>query len=407
MKIENIPPIIIGQGDNELRVYGFQGGMGVKISGKRLAAACMKADFLGVIASVGLGVADGRFQREIKENEGRLIDASSDERKRIIEDMYVRCNVASLVDEIQGARDLSKDEHGKSYGALGVNVMCALREKEILFRTALERGVEAIVSGAGIPKNLPELKLEYGITDTKLIPIVASAGYASLICRLWEKKYNYYPDAIVVEGPQAGGHLGYTKEELSNPEFVRNGLERIVREVIETLKLFEQRAGRKIPVVCGGGIFYGGDIRQAVEEWKAAGAQMATRFVCTDECDADSRFKKAYINCKCPEEIALIDSPVGMPGRAITNQFLREVQEGKKHPLGCIYRCLDPCNKPEDIDNPPSYCIARALIEAQRGNLQNGFAFAGSKAYLCDEIIPVEELVKYLDIEYAQNKRSS
>jgi len=406
MDYNNIPPITIGSGNSEVRVHGIQGGMGVKISGKRLSSACMKNGLLGVIASVGLGVANDRFAKELIENERRITDASSEERKIIFEELYVKANVAAFIDEIQAARVLSQDESGNPRGVLGVNVMCALREKDILFRTSLEQGVDVILSGAGIPRNLPELKSKYGIKDTKLIPIVASGGYAGLISKLWEKKYGYYADAVVVEGPMAGGHLGYTQEQLSDANFVKHGLGDIIKSVRETLRPFEQNAGRRIPVIAAGGIFYGGDIRRAVEEWGADGVQMATRFVCTDECDADPRFKQEYIDCKHPEDIILIDSPVGMPGRAIRNRFLLDVLEGKKHPLGCIYRCLDPCNKPENSDNPPPYCIARALIDAQKGRLETGFAFSGANAYLCDEIIPVAELVKRLDVEYGTNKRS-
>ncbi len=358
MPLNNVPPIRIGN----LELSLFQGGMGVGISGKDLAAAVTEEGGLGVIASVALGV--------LKDYPREYLD-----------------NAAALRDEIKEARRMTN-------GPIGVNIMHALSDYPELVKAAVDEGVDAIISGAGVPKDLPTYLNGKNI---KLIPIVSSARLANILCKAWGR-YGHLPDAIVVEGPKAGGHLGYTREELDQPGFIASGLERIVPEVVQAVKPYEIE-GRKIPVIAAGGIFYGGDIAKFIA-LGAAGAQMATRLVTTNECDANPGFKEAYLQCNSGD-IGIIDSPIGMPGRAIINQFLHDVAAGKMQPTACPYKCLKPC----DSNNVP-YCIAEALLNAQQGNFQDGFAFVGSNAHLCKEIIPVKKLLEKLDEEYRIGKRS-
>jgi NAD(P)H-dependent flavin oxidoreductase YrpB (nitropropane dioxygenase family) len=197
---------------------------------------------------------------------------------------------------------------------------------------------------------------------------------------------------VVVEGPMAGGHLGFKKEQISNLEYK---LEKILPEVISVVKPYEQYSNLSIPVIAAGGVFTGADIYKFIQ-LGAQGVQMATRFVATHECDASIEFKEAYVRCK-KEDLIIIDSPVGLPGRAIQNRFLEDVSLGKKIPYKCYWHCLETC----DFKNSP-YCICAALTNAQKGNLEKGFAFAGANAYKVDSIISVRELINILSREYEE-----
>ena len=293
----------------------------------------------------------------------------------------------------EALREEIREVRRKSNGTVGVNIMRALSDYQTLVKAAVEEKVDVIISGAGLPLDLPSY-LEPN-SKTKLIPIVSSARAANIIIKKWTKNYNHLPDAIIVEGPKSGGHQGYSFEELRDSDFVSYGLEKRLSEVIQLIK--SNDTTKNIPVIAAGGIFYGGDIKK-FNSLGAAGAQMATRFVTTDECDADIKFKQTYLDCKSEKDIVLIHSPVGMPGRAIYNNFLIEVEQGKKFPIKCEYNCLHTCSPKES-----PYCIANALKQARIGNLEKGFAFAGVNAWRCDEIIPVEKLVLNLDKEYNDN----
>lgn len=397
MTINNIPPIGIG----ELRFNGIQGGMGVGVSKAGLASAFANEGFVGTIASVGLGALKGFFSHLVKENQQTIERATSiEERKKIYDELYAQANQIALSEEIQEARR-------KTNGVIAVNIMHALSDYSSLVKSAIEEKVDIIISGAGIPRDLPSYLI--GGSKTKLFPIVSSARLAKMICDSWLRQ-KHLPDAIVVEGPMAGGHLGYGRydpskpektDNLDNPEFVARGLEKIVREVIAVVKIFEERYERKIPIIAAGGLFYGGDIRKA-NEWGAAGVQIATRAVTTNECDVDAKFKQAYLECK-REDIIIINSPVGMPGRAIRNAFLECVERGEKIPISCPYHCLKTC-----VPEKSPYCIASALIFASKGNFQGGYVFAGSNAWRCKEkgIVSVKQLVSDLDDEYSRGIQS-
>lgn len=336
-------------------------GVGISLSG--LASAVANEGGIGVIATAGIGMNEPDFSMN-----------------------FLEANIRTLRKEIRKARELSK-------GILGVNIMVALTNFADLVKTAIEEGVDIIFSGAGLPLNLPQFLS--GTEKTKLVPIVSSARAAGIILKKWSEKYNRLPDAIVVEGPLAGGHLGFKEEMIGDPEY---SLEKLVPEVIQAIKPYEERYNKPIPVIAAGGIYTGEDIYRFFQ-LGASGVQMATRFVTTYECDASAKFKQTYVDSR-KEDIVIIKSPVGMPGRAIKNAFLDEVSQGKRKPFKCPYHCLKTC----DYKNTP-YCISFALINAKKGNLSHGFAFAGENAYRAKGIISVKELIETLIEEYKDASR--
>ncbi len=345
-------------GNLTARVPIIQGGMGVGISLSRLSAAVANEGGIGVIATAGIGMDEPDYYKD-----------------------FLAANLRALRKEIRKARE-------KTRGVLGVNIMVALSNYEDIVRAAMEEKIDVIFSGAGLPMNLPQYR--EADTNTKLVPIVSSGRAAALICRRWMDRYAYPPDAIVVEGPLAGGHLGFKLEQIGDPAFA---LERLVPEVIEAVRPFADSAGRPIPVIAAGGIYTGADILRFME-LGAAGVQMGTRFVATHECDASQEFKQTYVDSK-QEDLTIIKSPVGMPGRAIRNPFIESVNRGEKMPYQCPYHCIVTC----DYQNSP-YCIALALMNAQKGNFKFGFAFAGANAYRVTKTVSVKELMESLIEEY-------
>lgn len=336
----------------------IQGGMGVGVSLSGLASAVANEGGIGVIATAGIGMIEADLFKN-----------------------FLAANTRALRSEIRRARELSA-------GILGVNIMVALSNFGDLVKTALDEEIDIIFSGAGLPLDLPHYRR--GGDRTKLAPIVSSGRAARIVAKRWTERYDYPPDAVVVEGPLAGGHLGFKPEQIDDPAYT---LERLLADVLVEIKPFEAKAGRPIPVVVGGGIYTGADMHRFVR-LGAAGVQMATRFVTTHECDASASFKDAYIRAT-PEDLVIIKSPVGMPGRAIRNKFLEDVGAGKRMPFTCPYHCIVTC----DYLNSP-YCIALALINAQRGRMRHGFAFAGENAHRATEIVSVNELVATLLNEY-------
>lgn len=294
-----------------------------------------------------------------------------------------------LIEEIRKAREKMTD------GLLGVNIMCALTNYGDMVRTSIREHVDVIISGAGLPLDLPgylrevseEMKEDM---RTKLIPIVSSGRAANILCRKWLNKFDYLPDGFVVEGPRAGGHLGFKAEQLDDPKFQ---LENILPDVIDAVTPYREKHNKDIPVIAAGGVYTGEDIAKFLE-LGASGVQMGTRFVATHECDADEAFKRAYVNSH-EEDLTIIKSPVGLPGRALKNSFLDAVSAGIKHPKKCVHKCLHSCAEEES-----PYCIAQALVNAYKGKLKYGFVFAGANAYLVDKIISVKELMNSLKEEY-------
>lgn len=352
----NIPELRIG--DLVAKLPIIQGGMGVGISLSGLASAVAKEGGIGVISSVGVGML-------------------KDERLKNFRDLNLIC----FRDEIRKARSLTN-------GIIGVNIMLALTDFDDLARVALDENIDVLFMGAGLPLKIPgnitveELKTK----KTKMVPIVSSARAAEIIFKSWEKNYNYIPDAVVVEGPMAGGHLGFKPEQIFDNDYK---LENIIPQVVDAVKQFEIKFNKEIPVIAAGGVFSGSDIYRFFK-LGARGVQLGTRFVATKECDASNEFKLAYIKSE-EKDIRIIKSPVGLPGRAIAGKFLDDVFEGLKRPFKCPWKCLKTC----DIKESP-YCIARALIDAQRGFLEKGFAFAGANAFRIKSIISVKDLLSEL-----------
>ncbi len=347
-------------GDSVAKIPIIQGGMAVGISLSGLASAVAEEGGIGVIATAMIGMSE----RDIYSNP-------------------LEANIRALKREIRKAREMTN-------GILGVNVMVALTNFADMVKTSIEEGIDIIFSGAGLPLDLPGyLK---NLTTTKLVPIVSSARAAKIMCKKWLAKFDCLPDAFVVEGPMAGGHLGFKPEQLDDPDFA---LEKLVPEVIEAVEPFERKHQMNIPVIAAGGIYTGEDICKFLK-MGAAAVQMGTRFVATHECDADMGFKQAYIEAK-EEDLMVIDSPLGLPGRAVRNEFLEDVGRGKTKPFKCPYQCLTTCNYKET-----PYCIAFALISAKKGNLKHGFAFAGKNAYRVKEVVSVKDLIRSLLEEYEQ-----
>jgi len=255
--------------------------------------------------------------------------------------------------------------------------------------TAIKEKIDIIFAGAGLPLNLPSY-LTKG-SKTKLVPIVSSGRAAKIILEKWSSNYHVVPDAIVVEGPKAGGHLGFKNQEIFDDNF---RLDKLVQDVCMEVRPFEIKHGKKIPVIAAGGIYTGSDIYDIMQSG-ADGVQMGTRFVTTNECDASDEFKQTYIDAEA-RDIEIINSPVGMPGRAIMNTFINKIREGKKHPLRCPFKCIKTC----DVSSSP-YCIISALFSAFKGNFESGFAFAGSNAFRATKIQTVKEVFRELTSEFS------
>ncbi len=347
-------------GDLHIPVPIFQGGMGVGVSMSVLAAAVARAGAVGLIATAGVG----RAESDLAAN-------------------FLDANRRALRSEIRKAR-------ADSDGLIGVNIMAALTNHEDLARTAVEEGVDLIVSGAGLPMNLPAVRPAG--CRTKLVPIVSSGRAATLLARRWQKRFGVLPDAFVVEGPLAGGHLGFSMEQIDDPAY---SLENLTVDVLAHCREIEARHGQHIPVIAAGGIYTGADIRRFLD-MGAEGVQLGTRFVTTRECDASTAFKNAYIAAR-KEDITLIRSPVGLPGRVIRNAFTEAVEQGKRKAFRCPFHCILTC----DPDTSP-YCIANALLNARNGAFSRGFAFAGANAWRATEITTVPELMDTLRKEYAE-----
>jgi len=360
MNLKKIPKLKIG--NLEAKIPIIQGGMAVGISLSGLASAVANAGGIGVIGTAGIGMLESDFAKNFSE-----------------------ANKRALRKVIRKAKKMTR-------GIIGVNIMVALSDFYNMVKIAVEEKADLIFMGAGLPLRGLEMLVPDKLkkVKTKVVPIVSSSRAAKIIFQYWKKNYNHVPDAVVVEGPLAGGHLGFKKEQINNPDFT---LEKILPEVISVIKPYEDEFDKGIPIIAAGGIYTGADIYKYIK-LGAQGVQMATRFVTTYECDASIKFKETYLKCK-KDDLMIIDSPVGLPGRAVMNKFLEEVSSGVRKPFKCSWKCLKTCN----FKKAP-YCIALALANAQQGKLEDGFAFAGSNAYCADKIISVKELIANLSEEY-------
>ncbi len=349
-------------GNLEIAIPVIQGGMGVGISLSGLAAAVANEGGAGIISSAGLGLLYKNFSAD-----------------------YLEASIKGLKEEIRLAREKTK-------GVIGVNVMVAMTNFADMVKTAISEKVDILIAGAGLPLDMPSFLNKD--SKTKLVPIVSSARAAKIICDKWKTNYDYLPDAVIVEGPKAGGHLGFREEQIFDTNY---SLEKLVPEIVNELKPFEEKYGQQIPLIAAGGIYTGRDIKE-IMDLGASGVQMGTRFVTTDECDASQDFKQTYID-STEKDIEIIKSPVGMPGRAIISNFIDKVRAGKKQPKACPFKCIKTC----DISKSP-YCIIIALMNALKGNFEAGYAFAGSNAFRATRIFSVKEVFQSLLAEYRDSK---
>lgn len=343
-------------GDMKLEVPIIQGGMGVGISLGNLAGHVAKNGGMGVISTAHPGYRAEDFEKNPTE-----------------------VNKRELAKEIQKAKEIAK---GK--GMVAINAMVAITDYAQMVEVAIKNKIDAIISGAGLPMNLPGFVKG---TKVKIAPIVSSGKAARLICKTWDRRYHVAPDFVVIEGSEAGGHLGFHKEDVLNKTTAK--LADIFKEVKETLQPFVEKYQKEIPVFVAGGVYDADDIKQFMD-LGADGVQMATRFICTEECDADIKYKEAFINAK-KEDIEIVKSPVGMPGRAIMTKLTERLKNDERIPVKRCYNCLVPC----DVKTTP-YCISSALINAAKGNLNEGLVFSGSNGYRNDKIVTVKELMDEL-----------
>lgn len=334
-------------GDLCARIPVIQGGMGVGVSLSGLAGAVAAAGGVGIISTAQIGYRDPDFSKN-----------------------PIECNLRAIGEEIKKARQKAKG------GIIGVNIMVATKRYEDYVRAAVAAGIDLIISGAGLPMTLPEIS-----GDAKIAPIVSSKKSLDVISKYWKKKYNRKPDLVVIEGPEAGGHLGFSREEVEEYTVTKTkNYDDEIRSIIE------QATELDIPTVVAGGIYDRSDMEHYLS-MGANGVQLATRFVTTKECDASDAYKQAYIDAK-KEDIVIVKSPVGMPGRAIHNAFLDKVKAGERFMRGCR-QCITTC-KP----NIAPYCITEALINAVEGRLDEGLIFCGSNAYRANKIETVADIME-------------
>ena len=342
-------------GNKQSKYPIIQGGMGVGVSLHKLAGAVSKEGGIGIISTANIGYQEEDFNTN-----------------------PLKANLRAIGKEIKMARKIAGEDK-----ILGVNIMVALNNYKEIVKECVKNKIDLIISGAGIPKELPEYIKN---SKTKIAPIVSSLRCCKLIVKHWIKKYNYTPDMIVIEGPEAGGHLGFKREELEEDK--KPKLEEITKEIVAYIKEIENERGKEIPVIAAGGIWDNQDIQKFLA-LGASGVQMATRFVTTYECDASEEFKKAYLNADA-QDIKIINSPVGMPGRAIYNQFIKQ-NEKEKYKIEKCYGCIKTCHV---ADTP--YCIKKALINAVKGNMEKALIFCGSNVGKVKELVSVHELMQEL-----------
>lgn len=351
----NFKPLKIGNLIASIPI--IQGGMGIGVSSSKLASAVANEGGVGIISAAQLGYNEDDFEKN-----------------------PVEANLRALKKHIAIAKEKA------TQGIIGVNIMVATNKYEEHVKAAIDAGIDLIISGAGLPIMLP--KIVKG-TAVKIAPIVSSLKSARVIMKLWDKHDNVAPDLVVIEGPKAGGHLGFKLEELEDPNY---DFDKSVVDIIAETKKYAEKYSKEIPVVVAGGVYTGFDIAKYLK-LGANGVQMATRFVATEECDASDEFKQAYVNCSS-NDIQIVKSPVGMPGRAIRNPFIKKTETIEKQKITKCYNCLSPCTP---ASTP--YCISRALINAVNGNIDEGLIFCGENASRINSITTVKELMAELVTE--------
>lgn len=342
-------------GNKSVKLPIIQGGMGVGVSRCQLAGAVAREGGIGIISTAQIGYDEEGFEKD-----------------------QAGTNCKAIRKHIAKAKEIAG-----GIGMVGVNVMVALKHYREHVREAVSAGADVIICGAGLPMDLPELVKE---GTSKIAPIVSSKRAAELILKMWSKRYNRTADFIVVEGPKAGGHLGFSKEQLQDIDAI--DLNQEIKDIITVKKQYEEKYSCNIPVIVGGGVFDHADIEH-VFELGADGVQIASRFVATYECDASEEYKRAYLNAK-EEDIQIVISPVGMPGRALRNSFIKKLEEKREKVKHC-YNCLEKCN-PATVP----YCITEALTNAVNGDIEDGLIFCGSNVGRINRMMSVHELMQEL-----------
>jgi nitronate monooxygenase len=339
-----------------------QGGMGVAISLSGLASAVANQGGIGVISAAAIGMTEPDYKKNFR-----------------------KANQNALRKHLRKARE-------KTNGVIGVNLMVALSDYDELLELSIKEKADVVIMGAGLPLKLPQFVLDQGFDNihTKFICKVSSPKAAKLIFQYWASKFNHIPDAVVVEGPKAGGHLGFKKKELTGS---LTDLKILIRETVDVAETFGKMFNKDIPVIAAGGIYTGMDMHE-IMQCGASGVKMGTRFVTTYECDADIAFKMKYIESN-QEDITLIDSPVGLPGRVINSEFVEKIANGETKPFKCPWKCLKSCNYKE-----APYCISEVLNNSANGNFTEGFAFAGTNAYKATRIQTVKEVFDDIELGY-------
>lgn len=342
-------------GDLKARIPLVQGGMGVGISLGNLAGAIAHEGGIGIISTAQIGFREDDFEKN-----------------------PLKANLRAIKKEFDKARKKSED------GIIGFNIMSALNNYKEQVTAAVKAGADIIISGAGLPIELPELTRGF---KTKIAPIVSSEKSAEVILKYWDKRYKTTADMVVIEGPKAGGHLGFSLDEISR--YKSESYDNEILKIKQTVEKYQDKYEKDIPIVLAGGIANAQDAKHAFE-LGMDGIQVASAFVTTVECDADVRYKESYIAAE-EKDIAIVKSPVGMPGRAVKNKFMSDVMEGKAFPPKRCLGCLKKCN-PKEIP----YCITERLINAAKGDVENALIFCGAKSYLQGKITSVHEVIKGL-----------
>lgn len=341
-------------GTKRLEVPVIQGGMGVGISLGRLAGAVAACGGMGCISAAHPGYREADFRRD-----------------------PLTANLRALKEEIARAKG-----YAEGRGLVAVNLMVAMRQYDALARAAVEGGADALISGAGLPLELPGLTAGSGVA---LAPIVSSGRAARLILKTWDKKYSTTADFIVVEGQGAGGHLGFKAADLLDGTV--QTLEEILPDVLAEAAPYEEKYGHKIPVFVAGGGLTGEDLVR-FRAMGAAGIQAATAFIVTKECDASQGYKDVILNAR-GADVRIIHSPVGMPGRAVETELVRRVEGGERIPPHWCAGCIKGCDPAQT-----RYCITHALIEAAKGNREEGLFFCGSGVDRADRMTTVTQVME-------------
>ncbi len=333
----------------------IQGGMGVGVSLSGLATAVINEGGIGTISLSQVGFRGKDFWKNYK--------SSCEE------------NYNSLKNEVKKVRKNTKET-----GFLAVNILSASRDYANLAKTAVEAGVDAIVSGAGLPMDLPKYTKD---SDTANIPIVASSRVLNVIMRKWKRKYDVIPDAVIIEGPDAGGHLGIKYEEIGKE--VTSLSERLI-----DVKQYMDKNDLHFPIFVAGGVYTREDIQHFIK-LGADGVQLGTRFIATEECDVHPNFKQKFVDAK-KEDIVYVKSPVGYPARAIRNEFTETIAKANIRPEKCI-ACILPC---KGVHEETPYCISEYLSRSALGDATTGLVFTGANGYRINEITTVHKLFKEL-----------